>query len=197
LDPDIYGEYLETRSRVTLVLKSLYEEKKSNHPNTEHFLFRKLRLSAYMNQKRADSRLASSLRNKFGKDAILVLGNWSCGNTKYHEPIRGMGMRRMLRHQGFQVLIIDEFGTSKHCPECHQKSLRTFKRVRNPRPHRRQTYPTVTCHGLLRCTNQKCLESMLGDHKRRLFNRDLGSCVEFSRNSAVPTSWQRYTFEVS
>ena len=179
LDTDIYGKYLETRSRATLVLKSLYEEKESNHPNTEHFLFRKLRLSAYMNQKQADSRLATSLRNKFGEDAILVLGNWSCGNTKYHEPIRGIGMRRMLRHQGFQVLIIDEFGTSKHSPECHQKSLQTFKRVRNPRPYRRQTYPTVTCHGLLRCTNQKCLESMPGDDKRRLFNRDLAAVLNF------------------
>jgi hypothetical protein len=108
LDADIYEKYLETRSRATLVLKSLYEEKESNHPNTEHLLFRKLRLSSYLNQKQADSRLASSLSNKFKEDAILVLGNWSCGNTKYHEPIRGIGMRRTLRHQGFQVLIIDE-----------------------------------------------------------------------------------------
>jgi hypothetical protein len=77
LDPDIYGKYPETRSRATLVLKSVYEKKESNHPNTEDFLFRKLRLSAYMNQKQADSRLASSLRNKFGEDAILVPGN-SC-----------------------------------------------------------------------------------------------------------------------
>jgi hypothetical protein len=117
------------RSRATLVLKSLYEEKKSNHPNTDQFLFRKLRLSAYMNQKQADSRLASSLRNKIREDAILVLGNWSCGNTKYHEPIRGIRMRRMLGHQGFQVLIVDEFGTSKHCPECHQKSLQRRSNV--------------------------------------------------------------------
>ena len=175
----MYGKYLETRSRANLVLKSLYEEKKSNHPNTEHFLFRMLRLSAYMDQKRADARLGSSLRNKFGEDAILVLGNWSCGNTKYHEPIRGMGMRRLLRHQGFEVLIIDELGTSKHCQECHQKSLQTFKRVRYPRPYRRQTHPTVTCHGLLRCTNQKCLESMLGDDKRRLFNHDLAAVLNF------------------
>jgi hypothetical protein len=85
----------------------------------------------------------------------------------------------MLRHQGFLVLIIDDSLTSKHCSERHQKSLQTFKRVRNPRPYRRQTYPTVTCHGLLRCTNQKCLESMPGDDKRRLFNRDLAAVLNF------------------
>jgi len=130
-----------------------------------------------MNQKQADSRLASSLRNKFGEDAVLVPGNWGCGNTKYHKPIRGIGMIRMLRHQGFQVLIIDAFGTSKHCPECHQKSLQTFKRVRSPRPYRRQIYSTVTCHGLIWCTNQKCLESMPGDDKRRSFNRDLAAVL--------------------
>jgi hypothetical protein len=181
VDPDVYDQFLATRARVTPVLKSLYEEKVSNHPNTDNFIFRKLRWSAYMNQKEADSRLASNLRNKFGEDAILVLGNWSCGNAKYHEPIRGIGMRRMLKHQGFQVLLLDEFGTSKHCPECHQKSLETFKRVPNPRPYRRQTYPTVTCNGLLRCTNRNCLESVAGDDKRRLFNRDLAAVLNFGQ----------------
>ena len=85
----------------------------------------------------------------------------------------------MLRHQDFQVLIIDDSLTSKHCPEYHQKSLQTFKRVRNPLPYRRQTYPTVTYHGLLRCTNQNCLESMPGYDRRRLFHRNPAAVLNF------------------
>ncbi|KAG1448385.1 hypothetical protein G6F56_008957 [Rhizopus delemar] len=36
--------------------------------------------------------------------------------------------------------------------------LEKFKEVNNPRPFRRNTRPKVTCHGLLRCTNQQCLK---------------------------------------
>jgi len=31
-----------------------------------------------------------------------------------------IGQRRMLQKYGFKVLLIDEWGTSKHCPICLQ-----------------------------------------------------------------------------
>ncbi|KAG2201202.1 hypothetical protein INT47_013013 [Mucor saturninus] len=51
------------------------------------FMFRKLRLAACFNKQRADMQLINSLKQKFGKDAIFVLGNWSAPNELYHEPI--------------------------------------------------------------------------------------------------------------
>ncbi|KAI9228787.1 MAG: hypothetical protein DHS80DRAFT_1898, partial [Piptocephalis tieghemiana] len=64
-------------------------------------------LSAYINQRQADDRLARHLRETFGPDAVLVMGNWSSPHARYHEPIRGKGMREMLRKKGFQVYLVD------------------------------------------------------------------------------------------
>ncbi|KAI7879204.1 uncharacterized protein EV154DRAFT_568744 [Mucor mucedo] len=59
-------------------------------------MLRKLRLAAYFNKQRADMQLINSLKQKFGKDAIFVLGSWSAPNALYHEPIRDMRLRRHL-----------------------------------------------------------------------------------------------------
>ncbi|KAJ2530506.1 hypothetical protein EV175_007293, partial [Coemansia sp. RSA 1933] len=72
-----------------------------------HPLHRKLCLSAYINQKQADARLVRNLCGKFGKGAVLIMGNWSVPIGQFHEPIRGKGMRKMLRQHGFQVYLLD------------------------------------------------------------------------------------------
>jgi hypothetical protein len=77
------------------------------------------------------------------------MGDWSAKHQKYHEPIRGVGWRRLFRKAGFSVFLMDEFCTSRHCPACGHKSLETFLTVNNPRPYRREKTPEVTCHGLL------------------------------------------------
>ncbi|KAI8089059.1 uncharacterized protein BX664DRAFT_239354, partial [Halteromyces radiatus] len=121
-------------------------------------------------------------RSKFGQDAILVMANWSAPMTRYHEPLRGIGMRRMLMKNGFPVFLIDEFRTSPCCPACQNYSLETFHRVPNPRPYRRQQNPTVICHGLLRCTNQTCVEAIRSngfEKGYRLWNRDLAAALNF------------------
>jgi hypothetical protein len=138
---------------------------------------RKARLAATINKNKADDRLALELRNKFGQDAVLLMGDWSAPMQKYHEPIRGKGIRDALRHRGFEVLLLDEFRTSKVCPSCLQPSLKKFKRVTNPRTWRREEYPMVTCHGLLRCNNQECMQTVVGNH--RYWNRDLASVLNY------------------
>jgi hypothetical protein len=99
------------------------------------------------------------------------MGDWSASMQKYHEPIRGKGIRDALRHRGFEVLLLEEFPTSKACPSCLQPSLKKSKRVTNPRTWRNDEYPIVTCHGLLRCNNQICMETEVGNHQ--YWNRDL------------------------
>ncbi|CAO3674959.1 unnamed protein product [Rhizopus stolonifer] len=103
--------------------------------------FRKMKLSSFINQRQADKRLAKKLREKFGHDAILILGNWSAGNVKYHEPIRGVGMRIMLAKEGFQLYLFDEFRTSSLCPSCQNGELETFKKVQNPRLYQEKSIP--------------------------------------------------------
>jgi hypothetical protein len=88
-------------------------------------------------------------RKKFAKDCILVMGDWAASNIKFHEPIRGKGMRRMLRKQGFPVHLIDEHKASSFCPKCKDGKLQKFIKIPNPRPFRRAKNSTVEYHGLL------------------------------------------------
>ncbi|KAI9319737.1 hypothetical protein BX666DRAFT_1812011, partial [Dichotomocladium elegans] len=58
--------------------------------------------------------------------------NWSAPHTRYHEPIRGVGFRRLLKKNNCNIYLIDEYKTSKCCPVCDNESLATFKMVPNP-----------------------------------------------------------------
>ncbi|CEG77330.1 hypothetical protein RMATCC62417_12104 [Rhizopus microsporus] len=138
--------------------------------------FRKMKFSSRLYYDQDDLMLVKKLKQKFGSDAVLVLGNWSASNTKYQEPTRNKGLIQMLKKDGFEVFLIDEFRTSSSCPLCEGR-LENFKIVRNPRPYKRKTRPTVLCHGLQRCTNSGCLEQL----KPRLWNRDLAAVLNFKK----------------
>ncbi|KAI8082663.1 uncharacterized protein B0P05DRAFT_537931 [Gilbertella persicaria] len=146
-----YVEYTRQKVTVTQVLQEYYsnEDLPLEERNTNMLPFRKLKLSSYINRQQSDKRLCKDIRKHFGNNAVIVIGNWSAGNVKFHEPIREVGMRRMLQKEGFLVHLIDEFKTSSICPVC-KGDVDTFKEVVNPRPFRRKKYPTVKCHGLIR-----------------------------------------------
>lgn len=172
--PIKYAFYCVDRGRGSPILSAHHTNTTSN--GGQHYpIHRKLRLSAHINKTQADDRLAKSLHYKFGLRPALVFGNWSAPHQRYHEPIRGKGLRKALKLRGFDVCLIDEYKTSSLCPICHQ-GIKTFKRSANPRPFRRAEQPTVTVHGLLRCNNRTCLESM---NDRRLWNRDLAAVLNF------------------
>ncbi|KAI8373046.1 uncharacterized protein BYT42DRAFT_616232 [Radiomyces spectabilis] len=136
--------------------------------------------------------LARTMNLCFGWDQASIMGNWSAPNVKFHEPIRGVGMRWMLKKQGFEVYLLDEFKTYSCCPDCGDP-LEKFKKVPNPGPYRRTKQPEVLCHGLLRCTNQKCKH----DHGYKLWNRDLAAVLNFRkilfghRDNERPTFFKR------
>ncbi|KAI8063938.1 hypothetical protein BC940DRAFT_306747 [Gongronella butleri] len=110
-------------------------------------LYRKLRFDSYIAHQQSDSRLARSIRAKFGNEAVLVMGNWGAPMMRNQEPIRGLGLRRMLKKKGFTVFLIDEFRTSKICPNClsepenERQGVALFgllqhdpQQIENPRP---------------------------------------------------------------
>ncbi|KAI9260952.1 hypothetical protein EDC94DRAFT_132530 [Helicostylum pulchrum] len=84
----------------------------------------------------------------------------------------------MLKNRFF-VYLINEFLTSSLCP-LYEASLQTFKTVPNPRPHKRTSMPTVTCHRSLRCNDNQCFESD-NSEKMRLWNRDLAAVLNFRK----------------
>ncbi|KAG1052407.1 hypothetical protein G6F43_005459 [Rhizopus delemar] len=118
--------------------------------------FRKMKLSSFIDQQQAGKWLAKKLSERFGNDAILILGNWSAGNT------------------------------SSLCPSCQNGELETFKKVQDPRPYQREKYSVVDRHGLLRCKNQQCLKVVTSTIEatdkvalRRLWNRDMAATLNF------------------
>ncbi|KAG1461109.1 hypothetical protein G6F46_005044 [Rhizopus delemar] len=95
-----FEEYLRNRALVTDLLQRHYTETTTNHLTT-HPLHRKLKLSKYVIS-----------------DTVFVMGNYSTPNTRYQEPMQGVGFRRQLKKQGFLVYLIDEFRTNRCYPSC-------------------------------------------------------------------------------
>ncbi|OZJ06846.1 hypothetical protein BZG36_00040 [Bifiguratus adelaidae] len=112
---DNFNNFLQTRGQQAAVLTAFYAESRTSHVNS-NFLFRKLRMSSYINRVQADQKIVRALREKF-ENAVLIMGNWSAPHTRYHEPIRGVGMRKMLKKHDFDV-----FKTSRCCPTCQHDS---------------------------------------------------------------------------
>ncbi|KAI7819652.1 hypothetical protein BX661DRAFT_130575, partial [Kickxella alabastrina] len=92
----------------------------------------KLRYFSFVNRRRTDVELAKSLRAKFEPDPVLIIGNWTPGMARYHEPIRGKGLQEMLIGQGFTVCLIDEYCTSTFCPACKSR-MEKFHKIDDPR----------------------------------------------------------------
>ncbi|KAJ2471960.1 hypothetical protein IWW56_006235, partial [Coemansia sp. RSA 2131] len=118
LKPDLklFEEYLAARAEVAVELTRHYNQTMCNQrvgtTTPEVPLHQKLRLSAFINRKRADQLLVNRLRQMFTPDAVFVMGNWSASMTRYHEPIRGKGWRTLLKRGGFTVYLINEHLTS-------------------------------------------------------------------------------------
>ncbi|PHZ16227.1 uncharacterized protein RHIMIDRAFT_265503 [Rhizopus microsporus ATCC 52813] len=163
-----FDYFLQARSEQFIALSDFYRHTITNYDNGCS-LFRKIRLSAYFNKQRVDQKLIQDLRAKFGEDAVFVMGNWSAPHARYHEPIRGLGFRRLLKKYGFQAYLIDEYKASRCCPTYHNESLRTFRR----------RHPTAVCHGLLRCTNLYSRPAMAAPDRYRLWNRDAAACFNY------------------
>ncbi|KAJ1764079.1 hypothetical protein LPJ74_006717, partial [Coemansia sp. RSA 1843] len=123
VNPDQFKRFIEVQAEVWPLLSKFHSCTQTNSTMNKKPLHRQLRLTAYFNIQRADHILANLIREQFGPDPVLVLGNWSAGMCKYHEHIRGVGMRRMLRKHGFKVYLLDEFRISTFCPGCCEARL--------------------------------------------------------------------------
>ena len=84
-------------------IKKLYNDKRLN----------KLRWYSYLNEKRSENMMVNDIKNKFGKDVVLILGDWSMnkGCIKGHSPTPNVKYTRILERE-FITLKIDEFRTS-------------------------------------------------------------------------------------
>ncbi|KAI8056431.1 hypothetical protein BDF21DRAFT_497829 [Thamnidium elegans] len=118
---EVYYNYLQIMLQQPHITKRLEEEQKNK-------IFELAQQDNY-----DDNKLVHNLRGKFGQDAILVFGDWSAPNTKFHKPTRNKNLIAMLKKNGFTVYLVNEYKTSSFCPGC-EHALEIFKTVPNPRP---------------------------------------------------------------
>lgn len=154
LDMYKFEEYLNEKNRTNQLLFKFYEDK----------LFRKLRLNSYINKIQNEQNMIKNFIDIFGeqKDVVVCIGDWcQKKQMKYKEPTKGLGIRRTLRKNGFDVYLVDEDYTSCKCSKCHG-DCETFRTCENPRPWKKDEI--ILRHGLLMCKTCK-----------RLWNRDENS----------------------
>ena len=158
-----YETELSKLNRKTLIIKDFkeYIKKKSEINNKlykfyEKYIFRKLKLSGYINRKKNEQKMINNFKKIFGKpeDVIICAGDFEQKQgMKYgKEPVKGKGIRKIFRENGYKLYLIDEFRTSCMCSICKEETGKCEKFItrKNPKPYKSGN---ILVHGATRCKN--------------------------------------------
>ena len=81
-------------------------------PKYNKEIFRKYKWYAYINKTRTNNELVNNIKKKFGKESIIVMGDWSIGKSmRNYISTPNLGLKRKL-NEHFKVYSVDEFRTS-------------------------------------------------------------------------------------
>lgn len=135
--------------------KNLHARNLSYHYNHGDLNYRQLRFNSYNNLRRSEDNMVNRFNRKFGepRDTVIIFGDSGTTNIKYKAPVKNKGMRKLFERHGYQVILIDEFRTSKLCSHCHCPLHNALSRP-SPRPWRDGVL--VNVHGLKRCKTENC-----------------------------------------
>jgi transposase len=156
LDFEKFKEYIKQKNYVNHVTTPFYED----------YLHRKLKLNAYSNMKRCEAMFINRFKKLFGepKDLVIGIGDFEQHkHRKFKEPVKGKGFRTLLRKNGYDLYLVDEYKTSCTCHNCHER-CDTFRYCQNPKPWKQEQ--TIKRHGLVMC--QTC---------HSIWNRDVNASL--------------------
>ena len=103
---DKFKEFIKNKNQINNKLFDKYAKER----------FRKYKWYSYINRKRAETDLAKDIKNKFGKDCIMLIGDWS-DRVNLHNRIKGhvstpnLGLKRKLAEH-IKIYNLNEFRTS-------------------------------------------------------------------------------------
>ena len=124
------------------------------------------------------AKLGNIIRQKFGPDPLIIMGDASCTKAMhFHPPTKGVGLRYTLYRLGFRLLLLNEYNTSTSCSNCFSRT-HSFRDRKSRRPWRRHL-PPQRVHGLLECTSEQCIAECHGSTRK--WNRDLLAVLNFCR----------------
>ena len=101
-----FKKFIKNKNELNKVLLEKYKED----------IFRKYKWYGYINRKKAETDLARNIKNKFGKDVILIHGDWSDRLKTTPSRIKyistpNLGLKRKL-NEYLTIYNLDEFRTS-------------------------------------------------------------------------------------
>jgi hypothetical protein len=107
---DEFKKFIKNKNEINKVLLDKYKED----------IFRKYKWYGYINRKKAETDLARNIKDKFGKDVILIQGDWSDRLKTTPSRIKyistpNLGLKRKL-NEYLTIYNLDEFRTS--CLNC-------------------------------------------------------------------------------
>ena len=147
---DEFKKYIIEKTKLNDKLKDFYEQE----------LFRKLKWRSWIYRRKSEDKFLNKIEETFGnkEDLLLCYGDWSNPKQMKHiMPTKGIGMRRIIEKR-FDVVLIDEYCTSKLCSQCHHE-LTNYKNI----------------HRLLVCSH--CKSNGLESKNVTFMNRDMNACM--------------------
>ena len=157
-----FGLYAQRRQQAQGVLRSFYER-------TCH---RQMRYDAFCGRRASEDRLVSAIQTAYGRDAVLLYGNWGQSpNIQHQPPTPGVGLRRRLASQ-FTILLVCEKYTSSVCPACDARELQ-HPRMRASWAAMEGEHMVRPVHHLLKCGNTECCSPW--------WNRNVLGCLNIGR----------------
>ena len=100
---DDFKKYFNKKMKLHDELEKLYNNDKLN----------KMKWNAFINEKRSEKMLINDIKNKFGKDVVLILGDW-CMNKSHIKKISPTPNKKYtnILNKNLLTLSINEFRTS-------------------------------------------------------------------------------------
>jgi hypothetical protein len=100
-----FKKYIKKKNELVEILIEKYE----------NVIFRKYKWYSYINRIRSEAKLLNTIEEKFGKNIIIIYGDWSIGRQmKNFISTPNIGLKRKIDNR-FTVYSIDEYNTSKVC----------------------------------------------------------------------------------
>ena len=159
VDYNEFKEYIKEKTKLNDKVRGFYENE----------LYRKLKWRTWIYGRKSEDKFLNRIEETYGKkeDLLLCYGNWSNNKQmKYIMPTKGVGLRRTVEKK-FNVVLVDEFRTSKLCSNCNCE-LENYNNL----------------HRVLVCRN--CKSSGSESKNTTFMNRDMNACMNMLH---ISNSW--------
>jgi len=153
-----FKKYIKEKTTLNDITHNFYENK----------LYRKLKWRTWIYRRKSEDNFLNRIEETYGNsdDLLLCYGNWSNSKQmKYIMPTQNIGLRRIIEKK-FNVVLIDEFKTSKLCCHCG-----------NELEHYNNIHRLLVCKDCNRCNVKRSKCNGSESKKVTFMNRDMNACM--------------------